>query len=436
MPTSDHGDQGQLTTQVRSPVNVQKLVEWMVRQVQITDLIQKKYPSETRRWSASELAKRMEISQFGHGQSNPTYLLRIAFSTTFSAHNDDGASKGDANSSDDKTISLVLRRKPNFLAHASAHALHREFRVLRALSKHNQLNPHSQVPVPEAYVYCQDKTILNAEFYLMEFVQGRIFTDPAMPGLSRAERKAAYQCIIQILRRLHSVDCDQIELANYGRKGRYVLRQLDRLLAVSKRQAELSGDSVPEIEELATQLRGLSESCPDSSSLLHGDFKVDNLIFHRTEPKVIAILDWELSTIGDPLCDLANISMMYFISNQSSVGITGVLGLDLPTLGIPTRRELVQCYCDSSYRRGQGAEDNSKVLPFSSVWDWSGFYLAFLFFKNSVIIQGVAQRAKANIASSAAANQVAKLLPMVIEMARRIIHENPPPSSRFRKSCL
>ncbi|GAX11152.1 acyl-CoA dehydrogenase family member 10 [Fistulifera solaris] len=376
--TKRPGDQGQATTPVREPLNVDSLCRWMSQQPALSALL-----------SPSQQSSNLSIRQFGFGQSNPTYQLMF------------------------QDCTLVLRKKPSITAHASAHALHREYRILQALRQHNQQHPLQQVPVPQVYAYCSDTTILGAEFYIMEFVPGRIFTDPALPGLSEDDRRAAFRNTIVVLKNLHhAVDWKQLGLADYGKQGRYVERQLERLMAVSRRQSALMmNDEDPNlIPALAQQLVRYAQQCPQSKlSLLHGDFKMDNLVFHPTEPRIIAVLDWELSTLGDGLCDLANLSMMYFIS-PDQVGISGIAGRTVP--GIPSRQELVQLY---------SAQD------FDTAWAWSGFYLAFLFFKNAVIVQGVAQRHQQGVASSATARHVGALLPQIVQQAQQLLQEYPPP---------
>jgi aminoglycoside phosphotransferase (APT) family kinase protein len=399
------GDQGQGTTALRVPLDVTSLTEWIAQQVSLRSvLLATSGFSACKISDATELEKMLSIQQFGFGQSNPTFLLTI--------QSDDSKSTA--------VVKWVLRKKPQKVAHASAHALHREFRVLQALKRHNQLHPDAQVPVPEVYTYCQDKEVLGAEFYIMQFIQGRIFTDPSMPQLTKTQRQDAFRDIIRVLANLHSVDLQEAGLESFGKPARYVERQLDRLLSVSRQQSQLAGekDNSPDIERLAELLQQHAVHCPNLVGLLHGDFKVDNLVFHPHESRVMGVLDWELSTVGNMYCDLANLSMMYFISPQMP-GISGIKGLDCKALGIPSRRQLIDMYCHAADLISPKAQ---KVAI-----EWSGFFLSFLFFKNCVIVQGVAQRSKEGVASSAIASEVASLLPRVIHLTEAILEMHPPP---------
>mmetsp|Transcript_25127 Transcript_25127/g.59287 ORF Transcript_25127/g.59287 Transcript_25127/m.59287 type:complete len:416 (-) Transcript_25127:1975-3222(-) len=393
--------EGQATTKIRQSIDLLSLAKWMVKDADLKSLLAFN-PIYSYFSDEDVLREAMEIRQFGFGQSNPTYLIKIG-------ENGKTASVG-------TQFSAVLRRKPSSVAHPSAHALHREFQVLKALQKHNQQNRDEQVPVPYPYAYCKDESIIGAEFYLMEFISGRIYTDSSMPGMTKIERKRAYESVMSVMANLHNVDIRTVGLGNYGKGGKYVQRQLNRLKAVSRRQAELSRTPAPQIEDLASQLQEYAGDCPNRISLLHGDFKIDNLIFHPTEPKVVAVLDWELSTVGDSLCDLANLCVMYLMPRSKRGAISGVLGLDLESLAIPTRPQLLGMYSQHRIK-----SSGKMKISLDEIRKWHGFYLAFVTFKNAVIVQGVAQRAKAGIASSARANEVAKALPLICMTAQTIL---------------
>jgi len=282
----------------------------------------------------------LAAEQFEGGQSNPTYKL-LAGSGCY-----------------------VLRRKPAGQLLPSAHAVDREYRVMRALSG-------TAVPVPEVHALCEDDSVIGTAFYVMEFLDGRIFWDPRLPGCSTAERRAMFQSMNTVIAALHSVDYVKLGLAEFGRPGNYMARQVARW----SRQYQASETAKqPAMDRL---IEWLPRRLPPEGEarIVHGDYRVDNLIFHATEPRVIGVLDWELSTIGDPLADFAYHAMAWRVSPELFRGLAGV---DFVALGIPNEAEYVAAYCA---RTGHGR-----------VADWE-FYMVYSLFRMAAIMQGIAKRA-------------------------------------------
>lgn len=291
----------------------------------------------------------INAEKFAGGQSNPTYLITA------------------------ETGRYVLRRKPPGNLLKSAHAVDREFRVMRALAD-------TPVPVPAMRVLCEDESIIGSMFYVMDFVEGRIFWNAALPEQSRADRTAIYDAMNQVLADLHSVSPATVGLADYGKPGNYFERQLGRW-TTQYRASET--EHIPAMEDL---IQWLEANKPKDDGLVcinHGDFRLDNMMFHPSENRVVALLDWELSTLGHPYADLAYQCMQWRI--PSDAAIPGLGDIDRTALGIPTEEDYVARYCE---RRGIDCIDH-----------WT-FYLAFSFFRLSAILQGIQKRALDGNASS------------------------------------
>lgn len=290
----------------------------------------------------------MEIAQFQGGMSNPTFLLTDARGQRY-----------------------VLRKKPPGELLPSAHAVDREHRVTTALAA-------TDVPVVRTLALCDDTSIVGTEFFLMEHADGRVFHDPSLPDLAADERAAVYDAMNATLAALHQVDYEAVGLGDYGRVGGYMGRQVRRW---SQQYVASKTDDLPDMDNL---MAWLPEHMPDDSetTLAHGDFRLENLIIHPTEPKVIAVLDWELSTLGHPLSDLAYNCLPYHWPEES---FGDMRGLDPTTPGIPSEEDYVAAYCR---RTGRGAIDN-----------WT-FYLVLSLFRLAAIIQGVYYRGLQGNASS------------------------------------
>ncbi|HEX5078348.1 MAG TPA: phosphotransferase family protein [Geminicoccaceae bacterium] len=297
----------------------------------------------------------MTVQPVAGGQSNPTFRLRFA------------------------ERDLILRKQPAGELLPSAHAVDREFRVQSALAG-------SGVPVPRMEHLCDDRAVIGTLFYVMEALDGRVFNDPALPALAPAERAAIYDSMNGVLARLHLVDWRAVGLEGFGRPGSYFARQISRW---TKQWHASKTREIPEIERL---IAWLPEHVPpgDETAIVHGDYRLGNLMLHPREPRVIALLDWELSTLGHPLADLAYNCMPY---RSAAEDYGGVLGLDLEALGIPSEQQYVARYCERA-----GRADG--ITP---------FHLAFAMFRFAVIFEGIAARARAGIAVAANAEEVGKL---------------------------
>jgi aminoglycoside phosphotransferase (APT) family kinase protein len=305
----------------------------------------------------------LSVEQFKGGQSNPTFKLI----TPVKAY--------------------VMRAKPGPAAKLlpSAHAVEREFRVMSALK-------NTGVPVPEMHLLCEDESVIGRAFYVMEFMQGRVLWDQALPGMSNAQRAAIYDEMNRVIAALHSVDVNAVGLSDYGKPGNYFDRQIARW---SKQYQASITDPIPAMDEL---MRWLPAHIPDSArdesevSIVHGDFRLDNLVFHESEPRVLAVLDWELSTLGHPLADFSYHCMAWHIPHSMS---RGVGGLDIASLGIPDELSYIHRYCE---RTGRGAHVDALLA------DWN-FYMAYNLFRIAAILQGIAKRVVDGTASSAQARQ-------------------------------
>lgn len=316
---------------------------------------------------------KLDVQQFQGGQSNPTFLL------------------------DTDSGQYVLRKKPPGKTLPSAHMVEREYKVMRALSE------HTSVPVPATRALCEDSNIIGTPFYVMDFLEGRIVNHPALRALNRQERMPAHLSAIDTLAALHSVDVNAVGLGDYGRPEGYVARQVARW---SKQYLASKTDEMPAMDKL---MEWLPENLPstDESAIAHGDYRFGNLMLAPDKPDVIAILDWELSTLGHPLADLAYYCLPYHLPSDME-GSRGLLGEDLEALGVPTEQETIARYCQQTGRDG--------------IADWHVF-LAFSLFRLAAIVQGVYARALQGNAANADALQVGKRASQLAEAGWKIASE-------------
>ncbi|CAE6829048.1 hypothetical protein R69746_06416 [Paraburkholderia aspalathi] len=310
--------------------------------------------------------------KFSGGQSNPTFLLKAA------------------------SGEYVLRRQPSGPLLKSAHAVDREFRVLDALAK-------TDVPVARAYHLCEDRNVIGTMFYVMSFEQGRIFWNPALPEVPHDERRNYYDAVVRAMATLHDVDVGDVGLSDYGRSGNYFERQIS-LWTRQYRAAETE-----RVDAMETLIKWLPIHCPaesDERSLVHGDFRIDNLIFDPHECRIKALLDWELSTLGHPVADLAYFCMCLRL--PANAPIMGLQGQSRRALGLPQEQEIVERYCD--------------LRGITTIHGWH-FYLAVSFFRLAAIIQGVKKREIGGNASHANAREVSEMVEPLARMAVAVLEE-------------
>lgn len=306
----------------------------------------------------------LSLFQFKGGQSNPTYQLVTP------------------------ARKYVLRKKPPGKLLPSAHAVDREYRVIAALFP-------TEFPVARPYKLCTDERVIGTTFYVMAMAEGRVIWDDLIPGATAEHRRAVYEDMIATLARLHSLDYRAIGLEDYGKPGNYLARQVDRW---SRQYRQSETIRYPQMDRL---MQWLPTTIPpgDETRLVHGDFRLDNLVLHRIEPRVLAVLDWELSTLGDPLADFSYFLLSWVLPS----GVRSPLGdADLATLGIPSLKDVVRLYCDRT-----GRDDIAHL-------DW---YLAYNAFRLACILQGIAGRVRDGTAASDHAVRMVARMPALVDAA-------------------
>ncbi len=307
----------------------------------------------------------LSVEQFRGGQSNPTFKLTTP------------------------GRSYVMRRKPAGKLLPSAHAVDREYRVISALAG-------SEVPVPKTYGLCQDDAVIGSAFYVMDCVDGRVFWDGAVPEMDNAGRAKIYWELNRVIAALHKIDYSARGLADYGKPGNYFARQIARWTK------QYQASETETIEAMNRLIEWLPANIPadDETTIVHGDFRIDNMVFHPSEPRIVAVLDWELSTLGHPLADFSFHCMSWHVPPGA---FRGLLGHDLAALGIPMEKEYVAEYCR---RVGRAAIDPDH-------WD---FYIAYNMFRAAGILQGIMKRVVDGTAASQYAVQAGRAAPRLAEL--------------------
>ncbi len=314
----------------------------------------------------------VRAEKFSDGQSNPTFLLTA------------------------KSGRYVLRRKPSGTLLPSAHAVDREYRVLEALAD-------TDVPVAQAFHLCEDDAVIGSMFYVMSFEQGKVYWDPSLPEFSKADRGVIYDEIIRVMAALHDVDINAVGLDDYGKPGNYFERQINRW---SKQYRASETEVIPAMDKLIDWLNANLPEDNAGACLIHGDYRLDNLMLHESDRRIIAVLDWELSTLGNPLADLAYFCMGLRLPKTAHSN--GLAGMDRQALGIPSEEMIVARYCEL---RGVEKIDH---------WD---FYLVFSYFRLAAIAQGVYKRALGGNASNENAAQLGKMVQALAAMAIDLVDE-------------
>lgn len=312
----------------------------------------------------------LTVQQFKGGQSNPTFMLVTP------------------------NRKYVLRRKPPGKLLPSAHAVDREYRVITALAR-------TDVPVARTYGLCEDDSVIGTAFYVMDCVEGRIFWDQRLPGMTRDERAGIFDAMNRTIAALHKVDYNAVGLGDYGKPGDYFARQISRW---SKQYKASETEEIPAMDKL---IEWLPANIPpgDETSIVHGDYRMDNMIFHPTEPRVIAVLDWELSTLGHPLGDFCYHLMSWRLAPET---FRGLAGIDFAALGIPSEAEYLAAYCRRTGRDG---------IPHLE------FYMAYNMFRIAGILQGIMGRVKDGTAASQHALESGKRARPIAEQAWAVVEK-------------
>ena len=325
----------------------------------------------------------LQIEKFSGGQSNPTYKLVTP------------------------ERSYVMRSKPGPVAKLlpSAHAIEREFRVMSALQG-------TAVPVPRMHLLCEDESVIGRAFFIMEFMQGRVLWDQSLPGMTREQRAELYDEMNRVIAAMHQVDVKAVGLSDYGKPGSYFERQIARWSKQYRASITQPIDAMDRLMEWLPAHMPASARDDSQVSLVHGDYRLDNLMFHPTEPRAIAVLDWELSTLGHPLADFSYHCMSWHIAPTV---FRGIGGLDLAALGIPNEQDYIRRYCART-----GRDDVAAVMA-----DWN-FYIAYNLFRSVGILQGIAKRVEDGTASSAEARHAAAGARPLAEIAWQLVQRSTP----------